>query len=138
MSDLMRLSFSLESNLLDKLEHLVRAHAYINRSEFIRDLIRAKLVADEWEHNEEALGTITLIYNHHSRQLSDQLTDTQHHFHAYVLAVTHVHLNHDLCAEMIMVKGPAAKIRELAHLLQQPKGVLHTTLAMASTGLKLA
>jgi CopG family transcriptional regulator, nickel-responsive regulator len=134
MSELMRLSFSLEAPLLEKLEKLVQSHAYLNRSEFIRDLIRAKLVDDEWQHDHEALGTITLIYNHHSRQLSDHLTDTQHHFHDYVLAATHVHLDHDLCAEMIMVKGPPAKIRQLADLLQQPKGVLHATLAMASTG----
>ncbi len=137
MSQLTRLSFSLETGLLDKLEQLVKEQNYSNRSEFLRDMIRARLVREEWEHNEEALGTVTLVYNHHSRQLSDHLTDIQHHYHAYVLATTHVHLDHDLCAEMIMVKGPADRIRELSQELRQPRGVLHATLAMTSSGKRL-
>ncbi len=137
MSELTRLSFSIEQDLLDKLEELIINTAYQNRSEFIRDLIRAKLVDQEWESNEEAIGTITLIYDHHSRLLNEKLTELQHDHHQYILATTHVHLNHDLCAEMIMVKGPASEIKHLEALLQQPKGVLHATLSMTSTGKQL-
>ncbi|OQW95505.1 MAG: nickel responsive regulator [Beggiatoa sp. IS2] len=137
MSELVRLSFSIEKPLVDRLEHLVKISHYDNRSEFIRDMIRAKVVAQEWESNEEALGTITLVYNHHSRLLNEKLIDLQHHHHALVLATTHVHLDEHLCAEMIMVKGRAQEIRELTDLLQQPRGVLHVTLSMTSTGKQL-
>lgn len=134
MSELVRVSFSIEQSLVEKLEEMVQKQDYDNRSEFIRDMIRAKLVEQAWENNEEALGTITLIYNHHARLLNEKLTDVQHHHHNLVLATTHVHLDQHVCAEMIMVKGRASEIRALANLLQQPKGVLHATLSMTSTG----
>ena len=138
MADLERLSFTIEKNLAAKLEKLMRAGKFRNRSEYIRDLIRSRLVEDQWEKDEEALGTITLIYNHHMRQLSDKLTDIQHHHHDAVLATTHVHLDHHLCAEMIMVRGKAHLIREMAEAIGQQKGVLHASLSMSSTGKHLA
>lgn len=137
MSQLVRLSFSIEAPLLQQFENLVATHQCENRSEFIRDLIRAKVVESEWENNQEALGTITLVYDHHARLLSDKLIELQHHYHDLVLATTHVHLNQDLCAEMVMVRGKASEIRALANSLQQPKGVLHATLSMTSTGQQL-
>jgi CopG family nickel-responsive transcriptional regulator len=137
MSELVRMSFSIESSLAERLENLVAESDYQNRSEFIRDLIRAKVVVLEWESNEEALGTITLVYNHHARLLNERLIELQHHHYQWVLATTHVHLDADLCAEMIMVKGPASEIRALTNLLQQQKGVLHAILSMTSTGKKL-
>ena len=137
MSTLARLSFSLEQPLLDRLEKLLKESRYENRSEFIRDMIRGQLVEKEWERNEEALGTVTLLYDHHMRQLSDRLMDLQHEYHDAVLATTHVHLDHELCAETIMVRGRAERIRRLADLLRRQKGVLHATLSMSSTGKKL-
>ena len=137
MSTLARLSFSLEQPLLDRLEKLLKESRYENRSEFIRDMIRGQLVEKEWERNEEALGTVTLLYDHHMRQLSDKLMDLQHEYHDAVLATTHVHLDHELCAETIMVRGRAERIRRLADLLRRQKGVLHATLSMSSTGKKL-
>ncbi len=138
MADLERLSFSIEKNLAMKLGKLMRTGKFRNRSEYIRDLIRSRLVEEQWEKDEEALGTITLIYNHHMRQLSDKLTDIQHHHHDAVLATTHVHLDHHLCAEMIMVRGKAHLIREMAEAIGQQKGVLHASLSMSSTGKHLA
>jgi len=137
MASLERLSFTIEEPLLEKMEHLMRAGNFKNRSEFIRDLIRSRLVEEEWERNAEAIGTITLIYNHEVRQLGDKLTDMQHHHHDEVLATTHVHLDHHLCAEMIMMKGRAGVIRELAEHMGQQKGVLHASLSMSSTGKEL-
>ncbi|OQW91564.1 MAG: nickel responsive regulator [Beggiatoa sp. IS2] len=137
MSELVRMSFSIESSLAERLENLLKSSDYQNRSEFIRDMIRAKVVIAEWESNEEALGTITLVYNHHSRLLSEKLIELQHHYHQWILATTHVHLDAHLCAEMIMVKGQASEIRALTNLLQQQKGVLHAILSMTSTGKKL-
>jgi CopG family nickel-responsive transcriptional regulator len=137
MSDLVRQSFSLEQPLLDRLDRLVAQSQYTNRSEFLRDLIRDRLVEQAWEENEEALATVTLIYDHHAHDLSRKLTDLQHAHHGNVLATTHVHLDHHLCAEMIMIRGRAAELRALADQIRRLRGVLHAALAMSSTGKQL-
>jgi CopG family nickel-responsive transcriptional regulator len=134
MSDLLRLSFSLETPLARRLEELVAEDRYANRSEFLRDLIRSRIVEKEWERNLEAVGTITLVYEHHSRLLSQKLVDLQHHHHRRILATLHVHLDEQICVEAILVKGRAEEIRELASRLRQQKGVLHAAVAMSSTG----
>lgn len=138
MAELERMSMSIEKPLLKRLERLVRGSGYTNRSEFIRDLIRGRLVEEEWERDEEAVGTITLLYDHHQRGLSDRLTHLQHDHHSNILATTHVHLTHDLCAEMIMVRGHGKLVRALADSMRREKGVLHATLSMSSTGKSLA
>jgi CopG family nickel-responsive transcriptional regulator len=138
MAGVARLSFSIEKPLLKRLERLIREGRYANRSEFIRDLIRNRLVEKEWERNEEAVGTITLVYSHHARGLSGRLMDVQHHHHDVILAVTHIHLDEDCCAEMIVVRGPGNRIKILADLLRQQKGVLHASLSISSTGKHLA
>ncbi|HEY3323491.1 MAG TPA: nickel-responsive transcriptional regulator NikR [Planctomycetota bacterium] len=134
MSDLMRMSFSIDEPLFQRLEKLVRESHYTNRSEFVRDMIREQLVGREWDENRETLGTVTLVYNHHFRKLSDKLTELQHHHHKTVLAAMHVHLDEHVCAEVILIKGKAGLIRQIADLLRQQKGVLHSALAMSSTG----
>ncbi len=134
MSDLVRLSVSIEKPLYDQLETLVRSADYQNRSEFIRDLIRDHLVRQEWHTDEVLLGTISLVYDHHARGLTERLTEQQHHFGGKVLATTHVHLDKHLCAEMIMVQGKGKDIQSLAGRLQREKGVLHANLAAGTTG----
>lgn len=139
MSDLVRLSFSLEKELFDRLGTLLEQSHYANRSEFIRDMIRDRLVREQWEaNNEEAVGTISLVYDHHTRGLTEKLTELQHHHGNVILAVTHVHLDRHMCVEVILVKGLAASIRELANLLRREKGVLHGTLCLTTTGRDLA
>ena len=138
MSELVRLSMSIEKPLYDKLEALVAQSRYTNRSEFLRDLIRDHLVEREWKSREEILGTISMIYDHHQRGLSARLTDLQHDFHGNILATTHIHLDHHHCAEMIMVKGRAGDIQRLADDMKRQRGVLHAKLAMSSTGRTLA
>lgn len=138
MSELARLSFSIEKPLVDRLERLLASGGYGNRSEFIRDLIRDRVVDQEWQRDEEALGTITILFDHHARQLTDRLLDLQHHFEGTIMATTHLHLDEHLCAEMIMARGRAERIRELADSLRRLKGVLHATLSMGSTGKSLA
>ena len=134
MTDLARFSISIENPLLDQLEALIKKHRYANRSEFVRDLLRERLVDEEWKDNEEVVGTITLVYNHETRELSKKLTRLQHHHYDLVLASTHVHLDAHMCAEMVLTKGPAHKIQEMADMLRQQKGVLHATLSLSSTG----
>ena len=85
MPELVRTSVSIEKPLFKRLEKLVRSSRYTNRSEFLRDLIRERLVQEEWEHDREVVGTITLIYDHHVRLLNEKLTDLQHDHHDTVL-----------------------------------------------------
>ena len=138
MPNVVRLSFSIEGPLLRQLEKIVKSERYANRSEFIRDLIREKLVEREWNRNEKAVGTITLVYNHHTRGLSDRLIKIQHGHRTVILTSTHIHLDNHLCAETILVKGKGKQIENLANMLKQQKGVLHTTLSISSTGKHLA
>lgn len=138
MSNLVRLSISLEKPLANRLERLVRGSRYTNRSEFIRDLIRQRLVEQQWaDQRQEVVGTVTLVYDHHARQLTDKLIDIQHEHHDHILATTHVHLSHDHCAEMIMVRGSTARVRQLVDDLRKQRGVLHAGLTMSATGAAL-
>ncbi len=138
MADLVRVSFTIDAELYRKMERLLERTPHANRSEFIRDLVRARLVEEDWKADEEAVGTITMVYNHETRRLTDKLTSLQHEHHHAIMATTHVHLDHHLCAEMIMVRGRPRIIEELADQLGQQKGVLHASLSMGSTGKKLA
>lgn len=134
---MVRLSISLESDLAVELDRLVSGAGYENRSEYVRDLIREQLVEEEWTYGREVLGTITLIYDHHQSGLGEKLTGLQHDHHANVLASTHVHLDHHLCAEMIMMRGKPEVLRTLADGMKKLKGVLHAALAVSSTGKNL-
>ena len=138
MTELTRLSLSIEKSLLEQLEKLRKDSKYANRSEFIRDMIREQLVGRQWQEDRQSLGTITLLYNHHLHKLSEKLTDLQHEHHQSILVSTHVHLDKHLCAEVLLVKGRASRIRKLADLLRQQKGVLHAALSISSTGKSLA
>ncbi len=138
MTELTRLSLSIEKSLLEQLEKLRKDSKYANRSEFIRDMIREQLVERQWQEDRQSLGTITLLYNHHLHKLSEKLTDLQHDHHQSILVSTHVHLDKHLCAEVLLVKGRASRIRKLADLLRQQKGVLHAALSISSTGKSLA
>lgn len=138
MGDLVRLSVSLERKLYENLESLVRDSGYANRSEFVRDLIRDRLVSREWSADREVAATVTLIYNHHQHHLSERLTSLQHRHHDTILATTHVHLDRHLCAEMILMRGQAVEVRQLAEEMKSQKGVLHGVCSMTSTGRNLS
>jgi len=137
MADLCRFSISIEKGLLERLAELVKKSRYENRSEFVRDLLRERLVKEEWGKDEEVVGTITLVYDHETRELSKKLTHMQHHHHDMVLATTHVHLDETMCAEMVLTRGKASEIEKMANLLRRQKGVLHASLSLSSTGNEL-
>ncbi len=135
MSELERLSFTIEAPLLDRLERARVAAGYENRSEFLRDLIRAHLVERSWDDEQgDVVGTITLVYDHHKRQLGERLTSLQHEHHEEVLATTHVHLDQHTCTEVILARGKPEVLRRLADGLRSQKGVLHGEFTMTSTG----
>ena len=134
MANLFRFGISLEKKLLDEFDTLIKRKNYSNRSEAFRDLIRQELVKEEWAKSGEVVGAITLVYDHHKRELVNKLTDIQHDFQGNIISTQHIHLDHDNCLELIAVKGRAADITKLADTLKSVKGVKHGTLSMSSTG----
>src|ERR1700678_222243 len=123
MSDLARIGVAIDSSLLSRFDELITQRGYTNRSEAFRDLIRDELVQKSWESPEaEVVGTVTLVYNHHVRMLSDRLNDMQHDHHKNILSTMHVHLDHDNCLEVIVVKGKAKNVQRIAEGLLSTKG----------------
>lgn len=138
MPDLIRFGISMEKKLLDRLDQEIVKRGFPNRSEAIRDLIRNQLVEVDWSRDdEEVAGTITIIYNHHVRGLSDLLLEVQHENHDLIISVMHVHLEHEHCLEVMVIKGPAGKAKQLANRLIGVKGVKHGKLTITSTGKEL-
>ena len=132
-----RFGVSVDSDLLNRFDKLMEKHGYRNRSEALRDLMRESLVREEWKGGEEIVGTITLVYNHHVRELTERLTDFQHDHSDSVLSSLHIHLDHDNCLEVIAVRDSAARVQEFADNLISTKGVKHGKLTATTTGKKL-
>jgi CopG family nickel-responsive transcriptional regulator len=126
MSELTRISISLETALLDAFDRRNAGKGYVTRSEAIRDLIRDRLIAEAAEkaHGEQ-VAVVTLVYDHHARELAARLIDKQHHHHDLVVSSLHVHLGERHCLEVSVLRGPGAKIRHLGDELLATKGVLH-------------
>jgi len=134
MSGLFRFGISIDKNLLDKFDRLIREKRYTNRSEAFRDLIREELVKRAWREGKEVAGAITFIYDHHQRDLLSKIVDTQHHFQRLIISTQHIHLDHENCLEIVAVKGNSREVQKLADTLKSIKGVRHGTLSMSSTG----
>ena len=135
MSDLSRIGVAIDASLLEKFDQLISGRGYTNRSEAFRDLIRDELIRQDWESPEaQVVGTVTLVYDHHVRQLSERLTNLQHDYHHNILSTLHVHLDHDNCLEVLIVKGKSAAVRKIADALIATKGVKHGRLTITTTG----
>jgi CopG family nickel-responsive transcriptional regulator len=135
MSKLVRFGVSLEKELLGQLDRLLKEKGYSNRSEAIRGLIRQELVAREWkEAKSEVVGAISLVYDHHRRELVNKLTALQHDFGGIIIASQHIHIDHNNCLEIIAVRGRPHAIQALADRMRATKGVKHGELAMTTTG----
>jgi CopG family nickel-responsive transcriptional regulator len=138
MGDLSRIGVAIDSELLDKFDRLITQRGYTNRSEAFRDLIRDELVEKTWESPEsQVVGTVTLVYDHHVRLLNEKLTDIQHDFHRSILSTLHVHLDHDHCLEVLVVRGKSMDVRKVADVLISTKGVKHGRLTITTTGTEL-
>lgn len=134
-SGLQRFGVSIDSSLLEQFDRLIEAKGYTNRSEAIRDLIRNYLVEEDWRNGTGAsVGTITLVYNHHLREMADKLTDIQHQYHGNIVSVLHVHLDAHNCLEVLVVKGDKTDIYTIADRLGGVKGVKHCKLITSTTG----
>jgi CopG family nickel-responsive transcriptional regulator len=134
MSDLFRFGVSLDKALLDKFDRYIRERNYSNRSEAFRDLIRQELVKKEWQEGDDVAGAITLIYDHHRRDLLGKITDMQHDYQKIIISTQHIHLDHDNCLEIVAVRGQPREVTTLADMMKSIKGVKHCTLSMSSTG----
>lgn len=135
----MRFGVSLNEKLLKEFDRFIASKGYTNRSEAIRDLIREKLVEREWETGEkETVGTITIVYDHETRELLEKLTHFQHQHLDLIISTTHVHLDEHNCLEVLIVKGKGKKIKDIANKLISTKGVKHGKLIATTTGKELA
>ncbi len=139
MEKIVRFGVSMEKNLLEPFDEIILEKGYTNRSEALRDLIREHLVEQDWKvEKKEMVGTITIVYNHHTRGLSDTLTDLQHQFHSLIISTMHLHLDEDNCLEILVVKGMVDKIKTIADKLISTRGVKHGKLTMTTTGKELS
>ena len=135
MDKLRRFGVSIENSLITEFDKYLREKSYKNRSEAIRDLIREALVEEEWANTDEKVaGVIVIIYNHHKRELVDNLLGIQHNYTDSIISSQHIHLDHDNCLEIIVVRGKISDIKSLASQLKAIKGVKHATLVKSSLG----
>lgn len=132
---LSRFSVSIPSDVVRRFDQVSKARGYGNRSQALADLLRRELV-DHQSHADrhEIAGTVTLVYDHHKRNLQAHLTDIQHDHPGLIIAVLHVHLDHHNCMEVLAVRGRAKAVRALADALGTVKGVKHSKLSVTTTG----
>ena len=134
MAHLVRTGISLESDLLERFDRVIRKKGYKNRSEAIRDLVRDFAVAEDVEENRTVVGTLTMVYDHHRPKLSEQLIEAQHHAENMVLAATHVHLDHHNCLEVIIMRGLSSEVSRIADRILSLRGVKHGKLVLTTQG----
>ncbi|HAX18503.1 MAG TPA: nickel-responsive transcriptional regulator NikR [Actinobacteria bacterium] len=135
MDKVIRFGVSIEEKLLKEFDSLIKEKNYINRSEAIRDLIREKLIREEWDNSEkEAAGAIIIVYDHHKRELVQTLISIQHDYQNLIISSQHIHFDHNNCMEMIAVRGNTEELKELESKLKSEKGVKHTVFAKSTLG----
>jgi CopG family nickel-responsive transcriptional regulator len=135
MSELVRIGIAIGDDLLKEFDKLIAKRRYTNRSEAFRDLVRNELVNEiSASADAEVYGTITLIYDHHARLLPEKLNELQHHYFAAIMSTVHVHLDHDNCMEVILVRGKSSLVQRLADSLIATKGVKHGRFTITTSG----
>jgi CopG family nickel-responsive transcriptional regulator len=138
MGELARVGIAIPEELLEEFDRLIERRGYATRSEAVRDLVRKELIEEiAASPNAEVYGTVTLIYDHHARLLLDKLTDIQHQYHDAIMSSVHVHLDHDNCLEVILVRGRSTLVQKLANALIATKGVKHGRFLLTTSGRNL-
>ncbi|MBU7013765.1 MAG: nickel-responsive transcriptional regulator NikR [Theionarchaea archaeon] len=132
MEEVVRFGVSMPVTLLERFDRIIKVRGYTNRSEAIRDMIRDTIVEHEWMENKEVVGTITIVYDHHKKGVMEKLTDLQHIHHQRIASSTHIHLDHENCLEVIVVRGKPTEIKELADNMIALRGVKHGKLVITS------
>jgi CopG family nickel-responsive transcriptional regulator len=134
MSDLVRFGISIDEQLLNQFDKQIEEKGYKNRSEAIRDLIRDNLVEEEWDRDRETVGTITIVYDHHTPDLTQHKTHIEHSFTGEIKSVLHIHMDHHNCLEVLVVQGQGHLVKSLADQLISLRGIKHGKLTMTTTG----
>ena len=138
-SPLCRFSISMESGLVRQLDAMARDKGYANRSQAVSDMVRAHLVEHRGQMGaHDIAGTITLVYDHHKRNIQALLTDIQHDHGDLIISAMHVHLDHHNCMEVLAVRGRADAIKSMADQLIAARGVKHGKLTVTTTGEEFA
>jgi CopG family transcriptional regulator, nickel-responsive regulator len=138
MGELARIGIAIPEDLLEEFDRLIKKRGYKTRSEAVRDLVRKELVDEiSASPNTEVYGTVTLIYDHHARLLLDKLTEIQHQYHEAIISSLHVHLDHDNCLEVILVRSKSTLVQKLANALIATKGVKHGRFMLTTSGRNL-
>lgn len=138
MGKTIRFGISLDEGLLEQFDRLCEERKSPNRSEAIRDLIREALIKNDWQQDKGLVaGTLTMLYDHHKSDLAQRLTNLQHDYHDLIIATLHVHLDHDNCLEVLVLKGKPKALQKLANSLLTVKGVKNGQLSISSTGANL-
>jgi CopG family nickel-responsive transcriptional regulator len=124
----------MDEDLLGRFDELVEERGLgTNRSEAIRDLVRDAIVDSEWEHaDSEVVGTITMVFNHGTSDLSDKLDALQHAHHDQIVSAMHIHLDAHNCLEVLVVRGTSGDVKGIADMLLGTKGVKHGKLVMTT------
>jgi len=135
-----RLTMSLDDDLADAFERLVRERGYENRSEAFRDLLRRDLGEERQAELPDGpcIATLSYLYNHHQRQLAIRLTDMQHDHHELTIATTHAHLDHDHCIETVILRGRTDRVRAFAQSVIAQPGISHGSLHLVPVGIRHA
>jgi CopG family transcriptional regulator, nickel-responsive regulator len=136
MEKITRFGVSIEPDLLKKFDKIIKKEGYTNRSEAIRDLVRKNLIREEnKDPNAESIGTLTMIYDHHTGNLTNKLLDLQHDHTKEILSTTHIHIDHNSCLEVLVLKGKTGKIQKLADNIKSLKGIKHGELVITKSAL---
>lgn len=135
MQQVERFGVSMPASLLESFDAAIEQAGYPNRSEAIRDIVRDYLVRQQWNQPEtEVVGTITLVYDHHSHEIEERLTELQHEHCSEIICSTHVHLDRHHCMEVIVLRGSSTRVREIAQQLLTTQGVKHGGLTATTSG----
>ena len=131
-----RFGVSISPDLLDRFDKIIKKKGYYNRSEAIRDIIRKSIVKEDTvDPYSNVIGTLTMIYDHHQRMLTNKLLDLQHKHHNEILSTTHIHVDHNNCLEVLVLKGKTGEIKKLADNIRALKGIKHGELVITKSSL---
>ncbi len=135
MQQIKRFGVSMEEKLLARFDRYISENNYKNRSEALRDLMRKELVQEEWlKSKKDVAGAIILVYDHHRKELMDNLVHLQHQHQEIIISSQHIHLDHRICLEVVIVKGRIDEVYALESKLKAAKGVKHAALAQSTMG----
>ena len=136
MDKIIRFGVSIEPDLLKKFDKVIKKEGYTNRSEKIRDLIRKDLIVKQQSNpNSESVGTLTMVYDNHTGNLTDKLLNLQHDHTDEILSTTHIHIDHNNCLEVLILKGKTKNIQKLADSIKSIKGIKHGELVITTSSL---